>query len=81
MQFAFFPDFAMLWGQFNPNFDRMTYTCDHFFHFGENFMDSSIALDLVRHQVTDNYWGDFDYIVEDYSAYQSAYFPDNIATI
>jgi hypothetical protein len=44
-------------------------------------MDSSIALDLVRYEITENYWGGFEYIVEDYSVYQFTYFPDNIATI
>ena len=78
---GFFPDFSMLWGQLNPNFDWLTSGYNRFFHFGHNYIDSSVALDLIRYQITENYWGDFESIVEDYTGYQATYFPDNIATI
>lgn len=81
INFGFFPDFVMLAGQINPSFDRLTSGYNRFFHFGETYMDSSIALDSVWYQIAENYWGDFEYVVEDYSAYQFTYFPDTVATI
>jgi hypothetical protein len=81
LQFAFFPDTAMLWGHLNPHLDWLTWGHNRFFHFGDNYMDSLLSLELIRHQISINYWGDFESLVEDYSMYQPTYFSDTVASI
>jgi hypothetical protein len=54
---------------------------NRFFHFGDTFMDTTISLKLLRYQLTINYWGEFEYLVQDYSTYQPTYFSDPIATV
>lgn len=81
LNFAFFPDQVLLWGMFNPNFDWLTAGYNWFFHFGDTYIDYCIGLDLIWYQITENYWGDFEYIVEDFTVYQTTYFPDSLATI
>jgi hypothetical protein len=44
-------------------------------------MDSLLSLELIRHQISINYWGDFESLVEDYSMYQPTYFSDTVASI
>jgi hypothetical protein len=44
-------------------------------------LDSLSALELIRYQLTELYWGGFESFVGDFSAYQPTYFSDSIATV
>lgn len=81
INFVFFPDMTLLNGLFSPAFDDMTSGYNWFFHFGDTFMDSTMALNLIWYQLTYNLWGSFDYLVQDYSFYQPTYFSDNLASV
>lgn len=81
MQFVFFPDAVMMWGDFNVSFDTNTDYFARFFHFGDNYIDRLQSLDCLRHQITDNLWGDFESLVEDYFTYQPTYVSDNFASL
>lgn len=81
IQFVFFPDAVLMTDDFNVSFDTFTDNFARFFHFGKNYMDTILALDYVRYQITDNLWGDFESLVEDYAAYQPTYESDNFGAI
>lgn len=81
LEFAFFPDIVSYWGRFNPSYDWLTTGFNWFFHFGDTFLDSLSALELIRYQLTELYWGGFESFVGDFSAYQPTYFSDSIATV
>ncbi len=81
MQFVFFPDTVMMWGHMNVSLDMFSNPYEWFFHFGDNYIDSLQSLDYVWYQLTANYWGDFDSLVEDYTAYQPTYISDSYSAV
>ena len=81
MQFVFFPDTVMMWGHMNVSLDTFSNPYEWFFHFGDNYIDSLQSLDYVRYQLTANYWGEFDSLVEDYTAYQPTYISDSYSAV
>jgi hypothetical protein len=81
LRFGFFPDATMFIGHMNPGYDWITTGYNWFFHFGENYLDSNLSLELVRFQISENYWGNFENIVEDYFPHQSVYFSDNLLAL
>lgn len=81
LQFVFFPDAVLMTDDFNVSFDTFTDNFARFFHFGKNYMDAILALDYVRYQITENLWGEFESLVEDYAAYQPTYESDNFGAM
>lgn len=71
----------MMWGHYNPHNDLGTSGYNRFFHFGDTFLDAQLSLKLLRYQLTINYWGEFEYLVQDFAVYQPAYFADPVSTL
>jgi hypothetical protein len=78
-EFGYFPDYARYNGHLNPAFDKIIFGYAWFFHHGYNYFDNLHSLEMLRHHVTYNYWGDYDNMEDDYTAYQPTFLWEGVA--
>lgn len=78
---SLFPDTAIPWGWISMFLDYWTADYNRFFHAGFTYMDGLSLLEIFWYQAAVIVWGEFDAFTEDYMAYQSIYFLDQMASL